>query len=174
MLGNSGSRIASWIIGFLPVSRWHGLKRWLLRNLGGLEIGDGVCIWSGARFSGRYIRVGKNCHIGEGCCLSGLTADAWLEIGDEVSFGPHVFATTGAHYVGPSSRRSGEGRFLPIKVGDGTAVCVNATIMAGTTIGAGSVIMPGCVVGGKIAPNTMVSCGKVQKFLMPETSMKEW
>ena len=172
MFGNNGSRIASWLIGFLPMSRCHGLKRWLLSRIGGIEIGDGTCIWSGARFSGRYIRIGKNCHIGEGCLLAGLTGDAKLEIGDEVSFGPNVFATTGTHYLGPASRRSGDGRFLPIKIGNGVAVCVNATIMAGATIEDGSVIMPGCVVGGRVASNTMVACGKVQRIPIPEKGMQ--
>lgn len=174
MLGNNGSRLASWIISFLPMSRCFGLKRWLLRKVGGIQVADGVEVWSGARFAGQYIKIGKNCHIGENCFLAGLSSDAWLEIGDEVSFGPNVFATTGAHYVGDMKRRSGPGRQLPIKIGNGCGVSVNSVIAAGTTIGDGSLVMAGCVVSGKIPPNTMLCTGKLIKLPMPETGMLEW
>lgn len=174
MLGNNGSRLASKLISFLPTSRCLALKRWLLRKIGGIEVGDGTCIWSGARFYGQYIKIGKNCHIPEGCFLAGLTPDARLEIGDEVSFGPNVYATTGAHLTGSMHRRSGPGHQLPIVIGSGTAVCVNTTIMAGSRIGKGCVLMPGVVVSGRIKDNTMVSVGKVQKLAIPETSAEEW
>ena len=172
MLGNNGSRLASWLISFLPMSRCFALKRWLLRKIGGMKVADGVQVWSGAHFYGQYISIGKNCHIGEECFFAGLTPDAWLTIGDEVSFGPRVFATTGAHYVGSAHRRSGTGRQLPIKIGNGAGVCVNVTIAAGTEIGDGCLIMPSCFVSGKIAPNTMVAPAKTIKLPIPEEGLE--
>lgn len=172
MLGNNGSRLASWLISFLPMSRCFALKRWLLRKIGGMKVADGVEIWSGAKFYGQYISIGKNCHIGEDCFFAGLAPDAWLTIGDEVSFGPRVYATTGAHYLGSSHRRSGPGRQLPITIGNGAGICVNTTIAAGAVIGDGCQIMPNCVVSGVIKPNTLVMVAKPIKMSMPEEGLE--
>ena len=168
MLGNNGSRIASWLISFLPVSRCHGLKRWLLRKIGGIEIGDGTCIWSGVRFVGRYIRIGKNCHFGEGCIISGLSPDAYITIGDEVSCGPQVFMTTGTHDVGDMNRRSGRGKQLPISIGSGTGLSVRCLIMAGVTVGRGCIIGSNVVVSMDVPDNTMLVPAVTKKMKLPE------
>ena len=173
MLGNSGSRIASWIIGFLPKSRWHGLKRLLLRELGGIEVGDGTCIWSGARIGGRYIKIGRNCHIGEGCELHAYSPQGTLTIGDEVSFGPEVYITTGTHDVGDSHRRSGRGKFAPIVIKSGAAISVRAIITAGVTVGSGTFVGPGVVVTMNLPDNTMISQGAGKKYPIPEEGI-EW
>lgn len=168
MFGNNGSRLASWMIGFLPRSRCFGLKRWLLRAVGGIKVGDGTEIWSGVRFAGKYIEIGKNCHLGEECYISGLAPKAYVKIGDEVSFGPYVFATCGTHDIGDCRRRSGRGRLYPIEIGDGAAVSVRAIIMPNVKIGAGAFIGPGVVVSSDIKPNTMVSQGKLRSIPLPE------
>jgi len=171
MFGNNGSRVASWLIGFLPMSRCFGLKRWLLRVIGGLQVADGVQIWSGAKFCGRFISIGKNCHIGEQCYFCGLSEKAYIKIGDEVSFGPNVFMTTGTHDVGDKTRRSGKGRSYPIEIGDGTAVSVNAIVMPGVKIGSGCFVGPGVVVSSNVKQNTMLSPAKARAIPLPEESI---
>ncbi len=172
MFGNNGSRIASWLIKFMPTSRWHGLKRFLLRKLGGMEIGSGTRIWSGARFTGRYIKIGRNCHIGRGCDFCACSSEGILTIGDEVSFGPEVFITTGTHDVGDFHRRSGRGKSAPIVINSGTAVSVRSIIMAGVTIGKGAFVGPGVTLTMNLADNTMISQSGTKKYPLPDEGIK--
>ena len=171
MFGNNGSRIASWLIGFLPMSRCHGLKCWLLRSLGGLEVGCGTCIWSGARFSGRYIKIGANCHFGEGTFVGAFSPEGQVTIGDNVTFGPSCFVSSGTHTLGPSSRRAGNGAHRAISIADGTEVCVRAVISAGTIIGRGCVIGPNVVASGVIKDNVMLMTSQPVKMPMPVGGM---
>ena len=168
MFGNNGSRIASWLIKFMPTSRWCKLKIWLLRHIGGIEIGDGCEIWSGARFYGRFIKIGKNCHFGEGCYINGTRPDGQITIGDEVSCGPYVFMTTGAHHVGPATRRSGKGHHFPITIGNGCGFSVRSIVVAGTVVGEGCLVGPGVVVSGRVKANTMLFQQPPRKSSLPE------
>lgn len=156
MLGNRGSRIASFIISFMPTSRWHGLKRWLLRSLGGIEIGEGTTIFSGARFNGRYIRIGSHCHIGEGCHIVALGPDAWITIGDNCSFGPEVFMTTGGHDPSKGNDHTRNGIQGPIVIGNSVGLSVRAMVMCGVEIGDNCTISPGVCVSKNVKPYTLV------------------
>lgn len=172
MFGNNGSRVASFIIGFLPGSRCHGLKRWLLRTIGGISIGDGTRIWSGAKFSGRYIRIGKNCFISTGGRFMGLTQDASLTIGDYCNFGPDVYISTGSHAIGPSSHRGAVERLAPITIGDGTGVSINSVVLAGVTIGKGCLIGPGVIVAQDVKDNMLLGQPAPRKIKLPEDAIE--
>ena len=167
MFGNNGSRIASWLISFLPTSRCFDLKRLILRKIGGIDIGDGTCVWSGAKFCGSAIKIGKNCHIGTGTFIMGVS-QAPVVIGDEVSFGPNVFLTVGTHDVGDAHRRSGRGRLYPIEIGDGTAISVNSIIMPNVKIGKGCFIGPGVVVSRNVPDNVMLGNSSPRQIPLPE------
>lgn len=167
MLGNRGSRIASWIISFLPSSRWNGLKRWLLKTLGGIEIGKGTRIVSGARFNGRYIKIGENCHIGERCFLMAPDPDAWITIGDWCSFGPEVFMSTGGHDPAKGTDHRTNGVFLPITLGNHVGVCVRTMVMPGVTIGDNCQLSPGVVISRNVKSNVMVSSAPVRSVELP-------
>ena len=169
MFGNNGSRLASWIISFMPVSRWHGLKCFLLRRIGGIKIGKGTEVFSGCWFCGRYIQIGEKCFIGQGVRLIATNDEAPLIIGNNVTFGPNVYASTGAHHLGDASRRSGPGWSRSIVIGDGTAVSVNAIISAGTKIGRGCQIGSGVVAAGKIKDNVMLVQAPPCKVLLGES-----
>ena len=173
MIGNKGSRIASWLMNFMPTSHWHGLKRFLLKKLGGIEIGAGTRIWSGARFSGMYIKIGRNCHIGSGCEFYANSPEGTLTIGDEVSFGPEVYITTGTHDVGDSHRRSGRGKAAPIIINNGAAISVRAIIMAGVTVGKGAFVGPGVTLTMNLADNTMIANSGTKKYPLPEEGI-DW
>lgn len=171
MLGNNGSRLASWLIGFMPVSRLHGFKCYLLRVIGGIQVGRGVEIFSGCRFCGRYIQIGNNCFIGQGVQLIATNKDAPLVIGNNVTLGPNVYVSTGAHRLGDSARRSGPGWHRPIVIGDGTAISVNAVISAGAKIGNGCQIGAGVVASGKIKDNVMLVQVSALKVTLSESGV---
>lgn len=169
MFGNRGSRIASWMIGFLPASRCCALKRWLLRKVGGIEVGEGTTIVSGARFNGRYIRIGKNCHIGEGCVIMAPSPNAWIEVGDWCSFGPEVFMTTGTHSNEPGKTHRENGMHLPITIGDRCGLSVRCMVMAGVRIGDGCIITPGVVVSRNVKHSTLLGPAPLRRIPISET-----
>ena len=169
MLGNNGSRLASWLISFMPMSRWHGFKCYLLRVFGGIQVGRGVEIFSGCRFCGRHIRIGDNCFIGQGVQLIATSKDAPLIVGNNVTLGPNVYASTGAHRLGDTTRRSGAGWHRSIVIGDGTAISVNAVISAGAKIGKGCQIGSGVVAAGKIKDNVMLVQAPALKVTLGES-----
>lgn len=164
MFGNNGSRIASWLIKFMPTSRWHGLKRFLLRKIGGIQIGDRTTVFSGAKFIGRYIKIGSDCHIGPGCLIAGLSPVAWVVIGDWTSLGPEVFMTTGGHDVAISPDHNKNGVQLPITIGNHCGLSVRCMIMAGVTIGDCSVISPGVVVSKDVPEKSILAPAAPRRF----------
>lgn len=164
MFGNRGSRIASWMIGFLPTSRCFALKRWLLRKIGGIEVGEDTDIFSGARFNGRFIKIGSHCHIGEGCFIMAPNPNAWITIGDWCSLGPEVFMTTGTHTNEPGTNHRNNGTHRSITIEDRCGLSVRCMIMAGVTIGNNSVISPGVVVSKDIKPCSLVAPATLRIF----------
>lgn len=164
MFGNNGSRVASWLISFMPTTRWQGLKRFLLRKIGGIEIGERTKIMSGARFTGRYIRIGSDCHIGVGCVINGLKPDAWITIGDWVSLGPEVFMTTGGHEMAQGTNHRTNGIHRPIVIGDYVGLSVRSMVMCGVTIGHHSIISPGVCVSKNIKPYKLVGQALPRQF----------
>lgn len=167
MFGNNGSRIASWLIGFMPMSRWHGLKRFLLRKIGGIQIGDRTTVFSGAKFVGRYIKIGEDCHIGTGCFIAGLAPDAWVTIGDWCSLGPEVFMTTGGHDPLRGTDHRTNGVCMPITLGNHVGLCVRSMVMPGVVMGDYSQASPGVVVSKNIQPHTLVASAAIRTMKLP-------
>lgn len=156
MLGNRGSRIASWLIGFLPTGRCNALKRLILRIIGSIEVGKGTVIYSSVRFNGCHIRIGRNCHIGARCEIIAPASEAWVTIGDWCSFGPEVFITTGGHDPAKGNDHRTNGIQLPITLGEHVGLGVRSMVMPGVTIGNNSIISPGVLVTRNIKPNMLV------------------
>ena len=167
MFGNNGSRIASWLIKFMPTSRWHGLKRFLLRKIGGIQVGDRTTIFSGAKFAGRYIRIGSDCHIGTGCVIMATTAHAPIIIGDWCSFGPDVFMTTGGHDPALGTNHRANGISMPITIGCHVGLCVRSIVMPGVTMGDYSQAAPGVVVSKDIKPHKLVASASCRIVDLP-------
>lgn len=157
MFGNRGSRIASWMIKFMPTSRWHGIKRFLLRKIGGIQVGERTTIFSGAKFVGCNIKIGSDCHIGAGCFIMAPNADAPITIGDWSSFGPEVFMTTGGHDPTRGENHRTNGIHLPITIGKHVGLCVRVMVMPGVTIGDGSHVLPGVVVSKNVKPHVLLA-----------------
>ncbi len=168
MFGNRGSRIASGLISFMPTSRWHALKRFLLRYLGGIEIGDRTTIFSGARFTGRYIKIGHDCHIGERCEIIGCWPHASVSIGDWCSFGPDVFMSTAGHdllALGDNHRQNGIS--MPITIGNHVGLGVRSMIMPGVILGDYAQISAGVVVSKNVKPYTLVAHAPLRSIELP-------
>ena len=157
MFGNNGSRVASWLISFLPMSRCHGLKRFLLRKVGGIQVGARTTIFSGARFIGKNIKIGSDCHIGTRCMIVALDENAPITIGDWCSFGPEVFMTTGGHDPALGDDHRTNGIHLPITLGNHVGLCVRSMVMPGVTMGDYSQAAPGVVVSKNIKPHKLVA-----------------
>lgn len=103
---------------------------------------SGVYVY-GSR-SGKRVEFGDCVAIGAGCMLLG---EGGMRIGDYSHFGPRVVATT--QYGDPGSDKLVE---------DATLKYAAVSLGRGCWIGAGSVIMPGTVLGDRcvVAPNSVV------------------
>lgn len=167
MFGNNGSRIASWLISFMPTSRWHGIKRFLLRRLGGIEIGERTTIFSGAKFVGRSIKIGRDCHIGSGCEIRAQTPKAWITIGDWCSLGPEVYMTTGGHNPMLREDHRKNGIHLPITIGNHVGLSIRDMVMPGVTMGDYSQAMPGVVVSTNVPERTIVASAPLRTVVLP-------
>jgi acetyltransferase-like isoleucine patch superfamily enzyme len=126
-----------------------------------IEIGDNVDIFPFAVLDaqGGYIKVGKNSRIGLFCVLHG---NGGLEIGENVSIAAKVTVVSGNHAMrGKGISAKG------IKIGDGTWIGTNASILDGVEIGKGSVIGAGAVVT-KSVPEYSVAVGNPAKVIKNE------
>jgi len=94
--------------------------------------------------NGNRVAIGEHVAIGAGGMLLG---EGGLEIGDYTHFGPHVVVTT--QYGDPASDKMRADTVLKY---------AHVSIGRGCWIGAGSVIMPGTVLGDccTVAPNAVV------------------
>lgn len=125
----------------------------LLRELLG-SCGDGAVIKPVfACDYGYNIRLGRKVFINYHCVFLDC---APIEIGDDVQMGPAVQLYTAAHPLEPDLRRSGLEYARPIRIGDDVWIGGGAIILAGVTIGNGSVIGAGSVVVHDVPPATVV------------------
>ena len=99
------------------------------------------------------LSVGDHVFIANGCWLD---AAAELQIEDEVMLGPYVVVVTGNHTSENGSYRFGQGKRQPIRIKKGAWVGAHATVVAGVTIGEGSLVGANAVVTRDVAPATFV------------------
>lgn len=112
-------------------------------NSYGGEIGEGLKV-------GNHSNIGPYCYIG---------CSGYIEIGDNVMMSPrvsiyaenHVFDTT----VVPMKEQGVKRQF--VKIEDDCWIAANSIILAGVTIGKGSVIAAGSVVTKDVPPYSIVA-----------------
>lgn len=115
-----------------------------LMRASGYDIHPSSCFWPKASIRSKRIRVGKNVFVNVGFFFDGF---AHLEIGDNVRIGQFVRILTATHEVGPAEQRCRvEVVAKPIKVGKGSWIGCNVTLLPGANIAEGCVIGAGSVV----------------------------
>jgi len=104
---------------------------------------------------GEGLKVGDNSNIGPG---SYIGCSGYIEIGSRVMMGPrislmgenHVFARTDIPMKEQGVRREF------IKIEDDVWLGVNSTVLAGVTVGRGSIVAAGAVVTADVPPFSIV------------------
>lgn len=129
---------------------------------GAIEIGDYSMVNTGAMIQGN-VRIGKNCSVqnytvivgyGEPEDYSGL-----VKIGNDVRIAPHCFMVAGNHnFDDPEKPISRQGLTCkPIIIEDDVWIAARVNVIAGVTIGRGSVIAAGSVVTKDIPPMSIAA-----------------
>lgn len=129
-----------------------------LYRLFGVSIGARSMLFGALDMSGQG-RIWDRLRIGDDCLLNvPLHADlnGDINIGNNVAIGHNVVFVTSDHQVGDATVRCGDLQPKPITIGDGCWVGASVTILPGVTIGHGSVVVAGSVVGTDVPPNKLV------------------
>jgi acetyltransferase-like isoleucine patch superfamily enzyme len=103
-----------------------------------------------------YIRIGRNCYIGQYNNLR--TGGGFIEIGDDVLLSQFVSVIASGHGVkaGIPVRLQDASEKKNVKIGNGVWVGVGATLLPGVTVGEGAVIGAGAVVTKDVPPHAVV------------------
>jgi maltose O-acetyltransferase len=125
------------------------LRRNILR-LAGLRVGRGVRLNSGTYIYGRQVSIGDRTFLNQGCLLD---SSAPITLAADVFIGPRCVLTTLGHEIGGPDRRCGRRVRAPIRVGAGSWLGANVTVLSGVTIGTGCVVAAGAVVNRDCEPN---------------------
>lgn len=162
------------------LQRWHQAKK-LMKEYNQADSTDrerldrildellgsrGENVWISAPF---FVDYGENIHIGTGCeiNMNCVFLDCnTITIGDYSGIGPNVQIYAVTHPVLPEERlsQSEDGSFAfwksvtaPVTIGRNVWIGGSAVILPGVTIGDGSVVAAGSVVGKDVPPNTLVA-----------------
>lgn len=145
--------IVNLIIAILPISRWFGFKRVLLRFCGA-SISENVRVMR-IRVQGVNLKVDSNTFIGDDTLIMGAEGTN-VVIGKNCDISSRVSIVTGTHHVGSLEQAAGKGYGEDIIIEDGVWVGFGATILHGVTIGKGSIIAAGSVVVANVPENVLV------------------
>jgi len=155
------------IIRLLPVSRFFRLKNTLFK-FAGIKLHKTARIYSNVKIYGNgELRIGKDSFIGHDVIIIS-SSPAVIEIGDFVDIAPRVYIGTGSHKIQPKSNRiAGQGKTLSIKIGNGSWIGANSSILPGVTIGEKVIVAAGSVVTKDIEPYSVVAG-------VPAVQKKRW
>lgn len=162
----------SWIVrittAWLPDSGVTMRLRGRMYGLFMKERGSDFQVGSGARLMGlENISVGRHVYIAPGAVL---LACCQIRLGDEVMVAHQCILTDSNHSLVGTSYRYGRRKDAPIKVGDGTWIAANATIVAGVTLGKGVLVAANSVVT-KDMPDLAIVGGVPARVLRIATVM---
>lgn len=132
-------------------TRCFSAKARLLRSLGH-EIGEGTKVVGPLFCTGRLV-IGKDCWLGADLRLYG---SGTVFIGDGCDLAPGITFLTGSHELGNHQRRAGKGFNGDIRIENGCWIGGNATILAKTHVGVGSVVAACACVVGDVPADTLV------------------
>lgn len=89
------------------------------------------------------------------CCCWFMAGEA-ISIGDEALFGPYCVVVSSNHQRVNRSYRFGKPDQKPIHVENGVWVGAHATVLAGSHIGAGSLVAAGAVTNHRYDENSLI------------------
>jgi maltose O-acetyltransferase len=124
----------------------------------GCRIGEGTQFWGMPNLTGQGA-IYERLTIGEGCWINiGLLINlgAPITIGDKVAIGHDVMLLTDSHELGPEERRASNMISQPVTIGNGVWIGTRSVILAGVTIGAGSIVAAGSMVTKDVPSNVLV------------------
>jgi len=138
-------------IPFFAVRHWwyRRVLGWNLHPSASILMGQQVQM-AGLRASGARVSIGEGTVINRGCLLY---TTGGLTIGKQVSVSAGVWLVTGTHDMNDPDFPA---EFHPIVIGDYAWIGSRATILAGTRVGEGAVVMAGAVVTRDVAPYAVV------------------
>jgi maltose O-acetyltransferase len=102
----------------------------------------------------RHLHIGDRCFVNRRCYLD---LEGPIHLGDDVVVGHGTTIVTSVHQRGPSHRRAGIVSTHAVVVESGVWIGANATVLPGTTIGAGSIIAAGAVVRHSVPPDHLAA-----------------
>jgi acetyltransferase-like isoleucine patch superfamily enzyme len=119
---------------------FHFLRKFYLRRILGIRIGNGTFIGMGCFITGRNIAIGNNTVINRRCYLDGR---AGLRIGDNVSVSPECYLLSLGHDAQSPDFNGVPG---PSSLGDYVWLGARVMVLPGVDMGRGSVAGAGAVV----------------------------
>lgn len=129
-------------------------------------VGKGVHIEPDFRCEfGKNITIGNNVYINFGCIILDCSE---VTIGNDVLIGPNLGIYAVNHGLDPEERIKGACIGKPVRIEDNVWIGGDVKILAGVTVGEGSVIGAGSVVTKNIPPR-MVAAGNPCKVIRPIT-----
>lgn len=146
----------------------HGWYRkvlgWTIGPSASILMGQHVQM-AGTRSSGKKVIIGKDTVINHGCLLY---TTGGLVIGEHVSISSGAWLVTGSHDMNDPQFPD---LYKPIVVKDYAWIGMRAIILAGVTIGEGSVVMAGAIVSRDVPPYTVV--GGVPARVISERQLRD-
>jgi maltose O-acetyltransferase len=135
------------LVGYIPC---HLARRFFYR-LGGITIGKGSTIHTGARFyDPKNITIGNDSIIGEKAVLDGR---AKLTIGSHVDIASEVMIYNSEHNIEDDNFTAVEG---PVTIEDYVFIGPRAIILPNVIVGRGAVVAAGAVVTKDVPPYAIV------------------
>lgn len=116
--------------------------RWRLLRLVGLRVSRST-IAPGTFFGSRRVQIGERAFINHRCFFD---AGAWITVEEDVDIAMGCYFITSTHAPDQLHKQAGTARSSPIRIGRGTWVGANVTVLPGVSIGPMSVIAAGSVV----------------------------
>lgn len=148
LLTNWRDSVANTLTGSSLLPQWVRLR---ILRLYGLRVGN-CSVAPGCWFGGSDISIGGGTFINRACIFDN---SASIQIGDGCSVGMRVAFITSDHEMAGPDRRAGQLRGIPIRVGGGAWIGTRATLLPGSTVGAGCVVGAGSVVLGECVPDSV-------------------
>lgn len=146
------------LLAVLPNSGCQRMKTSLLR-WAGVKVGDGVRIFQGAKIQGvGEVEFCDRAFIGHEALLM-VNEGGKIVLKPKAGVSSRVIIMTGYHHITPDGERilSKEGTTSTVTIGYGSSVSAGSIILPGVTVGEMSIVAAGAVVTKDVEPYALVA-----------------